>query len=472
MSFIDTVKTHGSTVLFLKDGKYVSNESNPLQKSLQNQTINQRIYITEKDENGSAISQLFDELNPESLWKIYENKNKSKLEEEIEKKVNEILKSVLKTQETKLSSILNLDTDYVNTVKMAIFEICPKLIERNSDEIENIINNDEINERSEFIDYLETKINIKKHDDTNINQNIDNKLKEIDLSDLTLKKPIEFSDYFKNKILNILNHFNAKGILIHSQDFFYLHDQITFYNSISIVIDKEKYQPINFVNTLEISAIDQIFTEYTTILSNYLAEKKVYNSIKNSIKDKDNISISNSERKLKILSEVFNKKKFEFEDFGFKLIPENKEVVIYLKVPKYALKDHIGEITSEDYGYRNIWKGYYLFPETKIATKIYKYGTNLSCGKPYLMEFSYSPFISEGCGENKTLCMGTYDVIYFSKISFPNAIVKYLNDAKKILTKGYTYKAKPHKLLTSSVFDSLKVQKKDIERMNIPITNE
>jgi len=137
---------------------------------------------------------------------------------------------------------------------------------------------------------------------------------------------------------------------------------------------------------------------------------------------------------------------------------------MYLKVPRYALRDWLN--TEEEY--------YAAFPPARVAITITPEGPSY----PYILGTHKNPFHNYvGGGDNsdeiRSICMGTEwtktEKNRLQGLPVPERCAKYLTDAAKILTKGYTTTGYGGMTRTLKVFP--RVSKEFLEKEGIPITN-
>lgn len=398
-----------------------------------------------------------------SLWKVYVSDKEKELEKLVEK---EIKKQKAIPAEEKLGSMCGNNVEYIKLLKSVLFELCPYLNERSDDEIANLFSKTKKSQKDFWLEFLESELKCGSSLQKNLELYSKNKKRSSKSKSSVKKIPdiISFEEFFFSKMKQKIDSYGAKG-LVFMENKLYSIAQSTYKTIDKIQLGSKKYgiyrtdggAGANFESNTFVKSIENIFEEYFLITAEHEAVKRRSELEKEFVqgdKDRERMILYN------VLKHFEKNKTLDFGEFGLKSDDAQNRITVYLNVPEYALKT----LSSDSYN-----KRCYLFPETKVAIDI---RNEKGYSDPFLLGSAYSPFIAYGHGIDHKICMGYYSNHAITKMEYPLNIIKYLQDAKKIILQGYRGGAYPHRHINEIGGKVKEISKEELKKRNIPITNE
>ncbi len=381
------------------------------------------------------------QVDADSLWKVYASARRENLEAAIINNTETILDRHTKIRMSD-SSLHSWSPDYLNMLRTVLFEAGKYFVERSDAELGHILDSDARLERQMMCDYLESKLGSMhiEFDETELHRYAD----ELESQHLE-----SFGEFIQNHVESRFSE--DEGVFSSGNETRHL-SAGSCNGRIHLHIGDRTYETHDKSVNTAYALLDEMFTSYTDRFTRHYAAKQAAERIKHLGED-------GYRREVEILTSALRKGtrgvEFRFDNWGVKLNPDN--VAVYLEIPPYALM--IG---------RNR-KRYYLFPRSRVAVNVHR---DLTCSSPFLMGISMSPFIVEGRGSNKIICMGTWEKDIVDKLPAPERIAKYLLGAQATITKGYTQSSGPYRRLDTVVFVANRRPKWMLKMLKIPVTNE
>ncbi len=399
-----------------------------------------------------------------SLWLAYARAN-DRLEDAINNAAKEVIAQPLKlVQESQINFALNLDSNYIKAVRTILFEFGLYFVERKASEIMGALKNREDTKTDALLSHLESKLG------TIDIVSSPEKLRSLVENFIAVLKdrPLEqFDTTVRKELKSQLARKDAEGVFWDGRKSV----RLQRCNGAADA-NAEKTIYINGVAYTATTKIGQGVLEMDYVFSTYETQFVRKQSIGRAEKRLDQIGANMSQRELGILVMALkagnNDVTLDLGKWGLVLKPD--KITVYLNVPPYALRDWARPLPAS----------YHAFPKERVAITIIKdkSGEFLQdhCTAPYLLGEGWSPFISDGHGKDRNICMGTFNDHHATTLhglSFPQWLAKYLSEAYKIVTSGYNKRSDHWGYVGNAGLEMFpKKTKEELETLGIPVTNE
>ncbi len=448
---------NSESVLVVEKGLFILDESQPDSKA-----------PNKIEYNNPLVSYSLIECDLDSLWEGYKNRNPNQLKDLIYKETEaKFLKFFVRQEDATMASVLNMEANYLSILRTALFDVPIHFRETKKSAIDDILAEKQSSQKHEIYEHLENLFHIKKEESADK----DNKIAIPIIEQPRFGALESFSEYWKTEVEKTLRQYAIPCMIFIPQYGLMKVTKSRYDLNIKVDLNNETYYPHSFIGIW--SQLDNLIINYQTKLVDYQSSKIVCEKMKDL---KKNELSNDDKRELKIISSALRKEKdfdINFGDYG--VLPEKDRLQVYLKVPKYALRDWISEREHAN-------SRYYVFDESKVAVSVTPDG---KWSWPYFLGTAQSPFISNGYGENSFICMGAYDYLGLqnSALPLPDQIAKILSDTKKIVTSGYKSRTNPYRRLSmgftkthsdgyieNSYFTATSLE--ELEKQKISVTNE
>jgi len=438
MSFIAHARKAGP-VIFLDSGIYLVRGCEPVLKFDGN-----RLEVTNDDM--TLVYPLLLQHN-DSIWKIHLVRKNADIERRIDSAVMANVEEKLSAEEQAISTALGVDSKYMSVAKMMLFEVGPYFAKRQEGELGKVIVGGNKAEKEVVLDVLETKLGRTQ-------QNHAKEIIKQYVSELTQAGNVEIEPFGK-----VFEKTLRAALLLSSAAGFMVCDDVTNVLTVERHTKAKLSGPVVCVGDRQYTAMPSDKDWLTSLESVFTTQANAYIKAETSRRIADRVKTLEAnldERELGIFTAALKLAKKETElSFGeWGIIFGKQNLIIYVNVPQYALRDWAHHATS-----------YHRFPESKVAITI---TTNGSLSGPFLLGKGYSPFVGNG-SDNTTICMGDYKTP--ADLPKPLLIVNLLYKAKQVLLSGYR-KGANHGGRTGNLNMFPSITEEECQRQGIPITNE